>query len=105
MLPLLNGLLTGYRLYYPGNSKECSVLAVKTLVKSAKDNSSDTLILDIGTLFGTQIDGGTLSIAKQTGSVAGIAENALVLNLKNTGSVKVSYKYLNRTYSMSINVK
>lgn len=33
MLPLLNGLLTGYRLYYPGNSKECSVLAVKTLVK------------------------------------------------------------------------
>lgn len=94
-----------YKVDFTVQSPAAQTAAVKNLVKSAKDNSSDTLILDIGTLFGTQIDGGTLSIAKQTGSVAGIAENALVLNLKNTGSVKVSYKYLNKTYSMSINVK
>ena len=76
--------------------------AVKELLKEA---SSDTIALNVKQLFGTRIDGGTLAIVSQKGNTAFVEENVLILKPKEKNTIKLSYKYLNKKYTMTITVK
>lgn len=76
--------------------------AVKELLKEA---SSDTIALNVKQLFGTRIDGGTLTIISRKSNTAFIEENVLILKPKEKNTIKLSYKYLNKKYTMTITVK
>ena len=76
-------------------------------VASAKKMSkgSEKVSRSIKDLFGTDVDGGTLSIKKDIKNLASISDNTLVINPADTGNIKIGYKYLNKNYKMTIKIK
>ena len=74
--------------------------------KPAKSLRKDSgmAVRTIKDLFGTDIDAGELTISKQKQSQASISGNCLYVDPKESDSIKVLYKYLNRIYKIKIKV-
>ncbi|MBR6328146.1 MAG: hypothetical protein IKR68_00695, partial [Lachnospiraceae bacterium] len=62
------------------------------------------LVLDAKKLFGTNIDAGTLSLVKYRGSQATLSENAVTIVPAQKDKIKLTYKYLNKTYKYIVKV-
>ncbi len=75
---------------------------VKKLISEAKERSEDALTLDIKTLFGCGLDGGTLAIVSQKDKSASVCDNKLTINPMIKNNIKISYTYLNKKYTMTI---
>ncbi len=56
-------------------------------------------------LFGTSIDAGKLTIRKQKHGQATLSGNKLIVKPVYSDRIKLRYKYLNKTYNMTIKVK
>ncbi|MCR5357416.1 MAG: C40 family peptidase [Lachnospiraceae bacterium] len=93
-----------YDVSFTVESPKARTAAVKQLVKEAKAASADLLTLSVNDLFGTAIDAGTLKIASQKSSSASVFDNSLILDPKVKNTIKLTYTYLNKKYSMTINV-
>ena len=65
---------------------------------------ADKVVLTVTDLFASGIDGGSLKIEKQKGT-ASVFDNRLVLDPNEKNTVRVSYVYLNKKYSMTLSVK
>ncbi len=63
------------------------------------------VIKTVKDLFGTDIDAGSLTVVKQTGSQVSVSGNSLVINPAEKDKIKAQYKYLNKKYKISIKVK
>ncbi len=90
-----------YVVYFTVQSPKAQTKAVNQLIKN---EPSDTAALDIGQLFDTQLDRGTLSIVSKKKDTAYVQDNKLYINTKQKNSVKLSYKYLNKKYTMTVTV-
>ncbi|MCR5177629.1 MAG: C40 family peptidase [Lachnospiraceae bacterium] len=78
---------------------------VKDMIKeSAKDDGTGVLSLDVSELFGTQIDSGTLIILSQKKKNSTLDGNVLTLDTRIKNSIKIRYKYLDKKYTMTINI-
>ena len=74
-------------------------------VKTNISAGSAPVIKSIKELFGTDIDAGELSVAKQKHSQASLSGNTLIVDPKEADSIKTNYKYLNKTYKATIKIK
>ena len=77
--------------------------AIKSLL--ANQETPTTVSLNIKDLFGTQIDGGELTILSQKTGNAVVSDNVLTLTREVKDTVKLRYQYLNKRYSISIQIK
>ncbi|MBR6329577.1 MAG: InlB B-repeat-containing protein [Lachnospiraceae bacterium] len=68
------------------------------------DPNGKPLVLDAKKLFGTNIDAGTLSLVKYRGSQATLSENAVTIVPAQKDKIKLTYKYLNKTYKYIVKV-
>jgi hypothetical protein len=93
-----------YDVYFTVDSPKARTAAVKAILKEAKEGASDTVVLDTEDLFGSRIDGGMLSIENQKGNSASVFDNKLMIDPKVKNTVKISNKYLNKKYTMTITV-
>ncbi len=75
--------------------------AAKTF--SVSENGIQTLSLM--QLFKTRIDGGELRIEKDAQNTSSVSGNTLLINTSQKNKLKVSYKYLDKKYRISISVK
>ena len=91
-----------FNVYFTVEKPRPAQSSVKEAFNAAKDDPSDTIALGIGELFGTQLDGGTLSIVSQKNGNAGLVDNVLIMNRKIPGSVKLKYTYLDKTWTIKI---
>jgi hypothetical protein len=95
-----------YDVYFTVESPKARTKAVNDLLRAAKGEPSDRAVLSLQDLFGTRIDSGSLKITsiKKEGN-ASVFRNELMVNPKVKNTIKVSYKYLNKKYSITITVK
>ena len=68
-----------------------------------------TVIYSVKDLFGTDIDSGELTITKDKckskNKQATLSGNSVIIKPAEKGSVGLRYKYLNKKYNISINIK
>ncbi len=75
------------------------------MAKKIKISSGSTVTLSIYDLFGTHIDAGVLSAkVKKKRDRAVIKDNKLIITPDAKDSVKVTYKYLNKKYKMTVKI-
>jgi hypothetical protein len=93
-----------YDVHFTVESPKARTSDVKKLLNAAKEDLSGKAVIGLQDLFGTQIDGGSLSIVSQKNNSASVYNNTLMLDAKTKNTIKISYKYLNKKYSMTITV-
>ena len=94
-----------YDVYFTVERPKARTAEIKRILKEAKDSSADTVSLNIYDLLGTQIDNGMLKIESQKKNTASVYGSELILKPKLNNTIRISYSYLNKKYSMTINVK
>ena len=94
-----------YDVYFTVESPKARTAEIKNRLKEVKESSADTVSLNIYDLLGTQIDNGMLKIETQKKNTASVYGNKLILEPKVNNTIRISYSYLNKKYSMTINVK
>ena len=93
-----------YDVYFTVDTPKAATAAVNKKLKEAKEAGTDKVVLTVTDLFASGIDGGSLKIEKQKGT-ASVFDNRLVLDPNEKNTVRVSYVYLNKKYSMTLSVK
>ena len=92
-----------YTVDFTVETPKAQTKAVKNLL--ASEETADIVSLDIKDLFGTQLDGGELTILSQKAETASVSDNVLTLTKGVKNTVKLRYQYLNKKYSISIQIK
>ena len=93
-----------FDVYYTVEKPKPGKASVKKAIKAAGDDPSDTVALGVSELFGTQLDGGILSIESQKNGSAGLVDNVLILNRKIPGNIRLKYTYLDKSWTIDIKV-
>ena len=65
----------------------------------------ETVIKNVRELFGTSIDSGELKVLSGENSRARVFGNSLIIDPHSAGKIKVRYRYLDKRYKMTINIR
>ena len=93
-----------YSVYFSVEAPKAQSKALKQMITEAKAAGEDTLTLDIRDMFATGIDLGDLEIVSDKAGNAKLAGNTVTVSLKAKNTVKVRYTYLDKKYSVTLNV-
>ena len=93
-----------YSVNFTVENPKAETKAVKEQIAAAKTQGTEALTLSTAQLFGTSIDSGELTITSQKTGNAVITGSTLHLPLTESNTVKVKYRYLDKSYTMSITV-